>query len=117
MLILPTRNQEKNYSLKTLQNMTKVYVMATCPDCYQVKEQLKDQPQYEIIDIGIHVRYLKEFLRLRDVHPAFEPIKAQGSIGIPCFVQEDGNVSFKMKEVNFDNIPAGESCSLDGKGC
>lgn len=97
--------------------MTKVYVMATCPDCYQVKEQLKDQPQYEIIDIGTHVRYLKEFLRLRDAHPAFEPIKTQGSIGIPCFVQEDGSVSFKLADLNFDDIPAGEACSLDGKGC
>ena len=97
--------------------MTKVYVMATCSDCYQVKNQLKDQPQFQIIDIGTHVRYLKEFLRLRDTHPAFEPIKAQGIIGIPCFVREDGSVSFEMEALNFDDIPTGAACSLDGIGC
>ena len=29
--------------------------MATCPDCFQVKEQLKDNPEYQLIDIGEHV--------------------------------------------------------------
>lgn len=97
--------------------MTKVYVMATCPDCYQVKEKLKDQPLYEIIDIGEHVRNLKAFLRLRDTHPAFATIKAQGNIGIPCFVDEDGKVSFDRDDLNLDELPEGASCSLDGKGC
>lgn len=97
--------------------MTKVYVMATCPDCFQVKTQLKDNPNYQIIDIGEHVRNLKEFLRLRDANPAFEQIKANGSIGIPCFVLEDGSIKFEMEDVVIDDIPEGASCSLDGKGC
>lgn len=97
--------------------MTKVYVMATCPDCYQVKEQLKDLPQYEIIDIGTHVRYLKQFLRLRDSHPSFDAAKAQGIIGIPCFLHEDGSVNFELEGLNLEDVPTGEACSLDGKGC
>ena len=64
--------------------MTKVYVMSTCPDCMQVKAQLANHPDYELIDIGEHVRYLKAFLRLRDSHPAFDAIKARGAVGIPC---------------------------------
>ena len=36
--------------------MTKVFVMSTCPDCVQVKAQLADNPAYELIDIGEHVR-------------------------------------------------------------
>ncbi|EJX00248.1 hypothetical protein EVA_11647, partial [gut metagenome] len=63
------------------------------------------------------VRYLKEFLRLRDSHPAFKSVKAQGSIGIPCFVQEDGSVSFEMEGLDLNDIPTGAACSLDGKGC
>ena len=31
--------------------MTKVFVMATCPDCTQVKAQLAGNPAYELIDI------------------------------------------------------------------
>ena len=97
--------------------MTKIYAMSTCPDCLQVNEQLKDHPQYRLIDIGEHVRHLKEFLRLRDTHPAFAEVKAQGSVGIPCFVTEDGRVSFSPDEFLSDYVADGAACSLDGKGC
>ena len=51
--------------------MIKIYGMETCPDCTYVEEQVKGNNQYEVIDIGQHVRDLKAFLRLRDHHPAF----------------------------------------------
>lgn len=105
--------------------MTKVYVMSTCPDCVQVKAQLANHPDYELIDIGEHVRHLKAFLRLRDSHPAFDAIKARGAVGIPCFVDEQGNVSFDVPAVVSANptatpstpVPDGAACSLDGTGC
>ena len=40
--------------------------MATCPDCTYVDEQVKGNGKYDVIDIGTHVKYMKEFLRLRD---------------------------------------------------
>ena len=46
--------------------MIKIYGMKTCPDCVAVDEQVKGDSRYEVIDIGDHVRFLKEFLRLRD---------------------------------------------------
>ena len=61
--------------------MTKVFVMSTCPDCVQVKAQLADNPAYELIDIGEHVRNLKQFLALRDNNPAFAEVKQHGSVG------------------------------------
>lgn len=97
--------------------MIKVYVMATCPDCFQVKEQLQDNPKYQLIDIGEHVRNLKEFMRLRDSNSAFDSVKANGTIGVPCFVMEDGSVSFSMDDVLLGDNLEGASCSLDGKGC
>lgn len=97
--------------------MIKVYVMETCPDCVQMKSQLKDNPNYELIDIGTHVRHLKQFIRLRDTHPAFAPIKERGTIGIPCFVLEDGSVQFSMEEVIVEETIDGAACSLDGSGC
>ena len=97
--------------------MTKVFVMATCPDCTQVKQKLAGNPAYELIDIGEHVRNLKQFLTLRDSNEAFNYAKSHGSVGIPCFLFEDGTVKFDLDSLNLDNIPSGSACSLDGKGC
>ena len=97
--------------------MTKVYVMASCPDCSEIKARLSGNPDFEIIDIGEHVRNLKEFIRLRDSSPEFESIKAIGSIGIPCFAEDDGSISFDVRKYIADDFSTGNSCSIDGKGC
>ena len=52
--------------------MTRIFVMESCPDCIQAKQIYGDNPDYEIIDIGKQARDLKEFLSLRDNHPAFK---------------------------------------------
>ena len=52
--------------------MIKMYVMQTCPDCEYVEKQVEGNPEFEVIDIGRHVRNLKQFLDLRDCHPAFD---------------------------------------------
>lgn len=97
--------------------MTKVYVMATCPDCSEVKAKLSGNPDFDIIDIGENVRKLKEFIRLRDSSPAFDSIKACGSLGIPCFVSDDGRISFDADRYLDEFYSSGASCSIDGKGC
>lgn len=101
--------------------MIKVYVMETCPDCTAVKAQVKDDSRYEVIDIGRHVRNLKEFLRLRDNSAAFDVMKRVGAVGIPCFVLEDGTVTFKPEKagvtVENDEEEQGATCNIDGSGC
>ena len=77
--------------------MIKIYVMESCPDCTQAKQLYGENPDYEIIDIGKQARSLKEFLVLRDNHPAFAKVRERGTIGIPCFVKEDGTVIISMK--------------------
>lgn len=77
--------------------MVKVYVMESCPDCVEVKARYKDDPGYELVDIGQQARSLKEFLVLRDNHPAFAKVRERGNIGIPCFVQDDGSVIISLK--------------------
>lgn len=98
--------------------------METCPDCAKVKELYSNNPQYELIDIGKQARSLKEFLALRDHHPAFEKVRERGTIGIPCFVKEDGAVVISLK--NYDEsiteepetmYATGAACNLDGTGC
>ena len=77
--------------------MTKIYVMESCPDCTEVKALYSNHPEYELIDIGHQARSLKEFLALRDQHPAFVKVRERGNIGIPCFVREDGSVAISLK--------------------
>lgn len=104
--------------------MTKIYVMESCPDCIEVKARYSNNPEYELIDIGRQARSLKEFLVLRDHHPAFEKVRERGNIGIPCFVREDGSVAISLKHYDAGHFTEGASepqegasCSLDGTGC
>ena len=66
--------------------------MESCPDCVEVKQRYSDNPDYELVDIGKQARSLKEFIVLRDSHPAFVKVRERGNIGIPCFIKEDGSV-------------------------
>ncbi len=107
--------------------MIKIYGMATCPTCVDVKKQAEGNDKYQIINIDEHARYLKEFLQIRDASPVFDRVKEKGNIGIPCFVLEDGTVTLKPEEAGLSSKPVeaapqeemmeGRSCSLDGKGC
>ena len=99
--------------------MIKMFVMQTCPDCGYVEHQVDGTPGFEVIDIGKHVRNLKQFLDLRDSCPAFDEAKKIGDVGIPCYVLEDGTVTLYSKDVGLEPRPAGSgaSCSLDGRGC
>ena len=106
--------------------MTKIYVMESCPDCTEVKALYSNPPEYELIDIGRQARSLKEFLALRDQHPAFVKVRERGNIGIPCFVREDDSVAISLTHYDAGRFteaaptPAmheGASCSLVGTGC
>ena len=94
--------------------MITVYVMESCADCAHVKEQLKGNPHFNIVDIGQHVRSLKSFLHLRDSHAEFTTIKARGAIGIPCFVQEDGKITFELDDIHMEETSDGAASSIDG---
>ncbi|GAB6975702.1 hypothetical protein [Prevotella falsenii] len=98
--------------------MIKIYGMKTCPDCVAVDEQAKGDSRYEVIDIGEHVRFLKEFLRLRDNNPVFAEARAKGYAGIPCFVLEDGTVTLNAEDAGLQtNTNEAPSCNIDGSGC
>lgn len=99
--------------------MIKMYVMKTCPDCDYVEKQVEGNQEFKVIDIGKHVRHLKEFIRLRDCNPAFDSVKSEGSVGIPCFVLENGTVTLNPADVGLNPKPeeGGASCSIDKKGC
>jgi len=99
--------------------MIKMFVMHTCPDCEYVEKQVEGNPGFEVIDIGQHVRNLKQFLDLRDSRPEFDEARRIGDVGIPCYVREDGTVTLYSKDVGLEPRPegAGAACSLDKRGC
>ena len=66
--------------------MLKIYGSMMCPDCVQCRQELDAAGvEYEYLDFGDSLVNLKEFLKLRE-GPAFDSVKENGSIGIPCIV-------------------------------
>ncbi len=96
--------------------------MRSCPDCVAIEDQLLARSnEFEVIDIGARACDLKAFLQLRDRSAAFACVRARGTIGIPCFVREDGSVTFRLSEVGLvkpsPRSASARACSLDGSGC
>ncbi len=78
--------------------MIKLYGIKTCPECSGLYEQVKDDERFEIIDVAQHILLLKEFLALRDNRDEFAQARANGYAGLPCFVRDDGSISFSAED-------------------
>lgn len=65
----------------------KVYGADICGDCrrFHALEQARGLT-VDHVDITANTTNLKAFLALRDASPIFAPVRAEGSIGIPLFV-------------------------------
>ena len=75
--------------------MLKIYGSMLCPDCVACREALdKAEIPYEYFDFSEDLLNLKIFLSLRDRDGVFTEVKAEGKIGIPCILDEEGNLSF-----------------------
>lgn len=80
--------------------MLKIYGTMLCEDCGAFVGKLKESgAAYTFCDFADSLDNLREFLRLRDSEPMFDVVKAEGGIGIPCVLKEDG------------------SCTLDWESC
>ena len=79
--------------------MIKIYGSMLCPDCVECRADL-DQAgvEYEFLEFAESLRNLKEFLKLRDASPLFDPVRSNGNIGIPCILREDGSLTLKWNE-------------------
>lgn len=98
-----------------------VFGMPSCPDCSSVERQIEGNPSFQFVNIGEHIRYLKAFMKIRDMSPVFDDAKKNGSVGIPCFVLEDGMITLNPEKVglaaNQPEPASGAACRLDGSGC
>lgn len=80
--------------------MLKIYGMQICPDCVECLRAL-DQAgiAYEFLDFAEATQNLKDFLKLRQDSPLFDPVRAAGNIGIPCIQREDGSITLDWQDV------------------
>jgi len=78
----------------------KYYGSPLCPDCQEATALLdKTDVQYEFVNITASMKELKEFLALRDSREEFADAKKNGYAGIPCFLREDGSITFDVNEI------------------
>ena len=79
--------------------MLKVYGTDICIDCRNYKAIQKNRGfEAEYVDIIEDTTKLKEFLKIRDFDPVFEPVRENNGIGVPLFVREDGAKTFDINE-------------------
>ena len=74
-----------------------VYGSDICGDCREFKAIMAERGfTVEYVDITENTVNLRAFLQLRDHEAAFAPVRERGSIGIPAFVKEDGEVTLDL---------------------
>ena len=71
-----------------------------CPDTlYALNKLVEAKADITFQNLSASLPDLKAYLALRESSPVFEGPKAKGSLGIPCFVREDGTVTLELEQV------------------
>lgn len=79
--------------------MLKIYGNMNCCTCVQCRKELDEAGvPYTFLDLADCVRNIREFLAIRDKSSLFDEVKAEGRIGIPCILQEDGTVTLSWDQ-------------------
>lgn len=79
--------------------MLKIYGSMLCKDCVQCLHELdKAGVLYTYLDFSDDLRNLKEFLVLRETLDLFASVKEAGGIGIPCLVEESGEITLSWEK-------------------
>lgn len=80
--------------------MVKMYGTTLCHDVRDAISLFKENGiDVDFRDFSDSIFNLKEFILMRDRDKSFDEVKRLGSIGIPCFVFEDGRISFDPNDV------------------
>ena len=71
-----------------------------CPDTLYALNKLSEaKAEIEFKNLSASLPDLKAYLALRESSPVFDGPKAAGTLGIPCFVLEDGTVTLDLERV------------------
>lgn len=75
----------------------KVYGTSICIDCRNYKHIQESRGfEAEYIDITESTANMKEFFLIRDNAPMFAKVREHSGIGIPLFVNDDGEMTFDI---------------------
>lgn len=80
--------------------MITVYGSNVCPGTLHTLERLTSHgimPNF--VNVTGSIGLLKEFMLLRDTHPAFDDVRGQARVGFPVFQLEDGTVTRDVEKV------------------
>lgn len=96
----PLGEEIEFFSERREEHPLKLYGSMICPNCVEAQTVLREKGVvYEYIDITGSTANLKEFLHLRDSRPEFDEKREDGSIGIPCFLWENGSITFDLATI------------------
>lgn len=71
-----------------------------CPDTLYALNRLSEaKAEIEFKNLSASLPDLKAYLAQRDSNPLYADIRANGGIGIPCFVLEDGATTLDLAAV------------------
>lgn len=71
-----------------------------CPDTLYALNRLSEaKTEINFKNLSASLSDLKVYLSLRQEDPAYADIRESGSIGIPCFILEDGTVTRDLDAV------------------
>ena len=71
-----------------------------CTDTlYALNRLVEAKADIDFKNLSASLSDLKAYLALRESSPVFDGPKARGSLGIPCFVLEDGTVTLELEKV------------------
>ena len=80
-----------------------LYYAADCPDTAPFVAELKRLGvDYEAVEVLSSIPNLKQWLRLRDRHAAFDDAKAQGYAGFPALLLDDDRVFWQIRSKHFN---------------
>lgn len=82
----------------------KMYGSPLCPDCVNAKAVMKangiNDGDYEFVEVTGSMAALREFIYFREENTKlFEPIRPYRAIGLPCFVLDDGTITFDVNDL------------------
>lgn len=86
---------------ETAAHAVKFYGTAICKDCREALRLFKERgfTDFDYIDVTANTPNLRAFLALRDTCPELAQARAEGRIGVPCFVLADGTVALDPEEI------------------
>ena len=71
-----------------------------CPDTlYAVMKLKESNVDFDFVNLSADLASLKKFLAVRESNAIYDAVRANGGIGIPCFVKADGTATLDLSEI------------------